>query len=88
MSNIDYLIFYLPILLIPLITLILILIDYWYTFIYKVKNKKCKHKFKRISNCWFHWNYGFSVCIGKCVRCGLKRQVKTIDTINLSFNFK
>ena len=52
------------------------------------KKKKCKHKFKRISNCWFHWNYGFSVCIAKCIKCGLKRQVKTIDTVNLSFNFK
>ena len=43
------------------------------------KQKKCKHKFIRISNCWFHWNYGFSMCIGKCVKCGLQKDIKTSE---------
>lgn len=79
MSNIDYLIYYLSTFLILLITLILILIQYWYIFIYKIKNKRCKHKFKRISNCWFHWNYSYSMCIGICVRCNLRKEIKTSE---------
>lgn len=45
-----------------------------------VKEKECEHEFKRISNCWFHWNHGFSMCIGKCVKCGLEKDVKTLET--------
>ena len=43
------------------------------------KQKKCKHEFIRISNCWFHWNHGFSMCIGLCVKCGLQKDIKTSE---------
>jgi len=41
--------------------------------------KKCKHIFTRISNCWFHWNIGDSMCIGRCTICGLTMDVKMKD---------
>ena len=45
-----------------------------------LEKKKCRHEFKRISNCWFHWNHGFSMCIGKCIKCGLEKEIKTLET--------
>ena len=45
------------------------------------KVKDCKnHNFKRISNCWFHWNYNYSICKAICSKCGLKKIVKTSET--------
>ena len=45
------------------------------------KQKECKHEFKRISNCWFNFYNGDSMCVGLCIKCDLKKEIKTSITI-------
>ncbi len=35
----------------------------------------CKHEFVDMSNHWFHWNTGEVMCIGRCINCGLEKEI-------------
>lgn len=34
------------------------------------------HQFKSVSNNWFHWNTGEVMCIGECVKCGIRKEIE------------
>lgn len=34
------------------------------------------HQFKSVSNNWFHWNTGEIMCIGECVKCGIRKEIE------------
>ena len=36
---------------------------------------ECDHYYRDVSNHWFHWNTGEVMCIGECVKCGIKKDI-------------
>jgi len=44
-----------------------------------MNEKNCNHEFTRISNCWFHWNTGEPICIGRCIKCSLTKVIEIKD---------
>lgn len=45
----------------------------------KRRNKKeveCDHDFISTSNNWFHWNTGILMTRGRCLKCGLEKEIR------------
>ena len=40
-----------------------------------MREEECVHIYIDTSNHWFHWNTGDVMCIGRCAKCGLEKEI-------------
>ena len=40
------------------------------------KEVDCDHEFRAISNNWRHWNTGILMTRGRCVKCGIEKEIR------------